>query len=429
MATKTDISLRNQVIYSIYVRNHTEEGTFLSVIPDLDRIKELGTDIIWLMPIHPIGVEKKKGSLGCPYAIQNYRTVNPSYGTKEDFVKLVDEIHKRGMKCIIDVVYNHTSPDSVLVEHNPEYFYRNEAGEFGNRAGDWGDVIDLDYDNKGLWRYQIDTLKMWAEIVDGFRCDVASKVPIEFWMQARKEVDEVRENCIWLAESVHPGFVKYLRDNGMIGHTDSEMYEAFDICYGYDVREDLEAYLEKKTPLSALIKMLNFQDCIYPNNYVKLRCMENHDTPRICSYVKDEQLIKNYTAFMYFEKGTTMVYAGQEMLNDKCPSLFEYDRVDWNTGKDISSLMKKLYDIKKDGIFATGAYNLKAYDEYDTVVGTYEDKESKVIGVFTFERHDGFMVTDIEDGIYTNLITGDEVMVEEGRIDLEFAPIIMRKPL
>lgn len=427
MSAKTNISLRNQVMYSIYVRNHTEEGTFNSIIPDLDRIKALGTDIIWLMPIHPIGVEKKKGSLGCPYAIQNYRDVNQCYGTMDEFKNLVKEIHDRGMKCIIDVVYNHTSPDSVLVRHNPEYFYKNEDGQFGNRAGDWSDVIDLDYGNKALWRYQIDTLKMWADIVDGFRCDVASKVPIQFWKQARQEVDEINNDCIWLAESIHPEFVKYLRDNDMVGHTDSEMYEVFDICYGYDVRGDFESYLEKKTPLSSLVKMLNFQDCIYPKNYVKLRCVENHDTPRICSYIQDEKIIENYTAFMYFSKGMPLVYAGQEMLNDKCPSLFEYDKVEWNTGKDISSLMKKLYDIKKDEIFAVGAYNLKAYDEFDTVVGTYVNKDEKIIGVFTFEKHDGFMDTDIEDGVYTNLITGEEVMVEEGRIDLEFAPIIMRK--
>ena len=113
MAKNTNVNLRNQVIYSIYVRNHTEEGTFNSIIPDLDRIKALGTDIIWLMPIHPIGVKEKKGSLGCPYAIKDYRAVNPAYGTKEEFVNLVDEIHNRGMKCIIDVVYNHTSPDSA----------------------------------------------------------------------------------------------------------------------------------------------------------------------------------------------------------------------------------------------------------------------------------------------------------------------------
>ena len=124
MAVDTDTKLQNQVIYSIYVRNHTPEGTFRAVIPDLDRIKALGTDIIWFMPIHPIGVKGKKGSLGCPYANRDYRSVNPCYGTMEDFKLLVDEIHKRGMKCMIDVVYNHTSPDSVLYSEHPDFFYQ-----------------------------------------------------------------------------------------------------------------------------------------------------------------------------------------------------------------------------------------------------------------------------------------------------------------
>ena len=124
MARNTDINLQKQVIYSVYVRAHTEEGTFLSIIPDLDRIKALGTDIIWFMPIHPIGVEGKKGSLGCPYANRDYRSVNPAYGTMEDFKTLAEEIHRRGMKCMIDVVYNHTSPDAVLLREHPEFYYR-----------------------------------------------------------------------------------------------------------------------------------------------------------------------------------------------------------------------------------------------------------------------------------------------------------------
>ena len=129
MAENTALSLRQQVIYSIYVRNHTEEGTFRAVIPDLDRIRALGTDIIWFLPIHPIGVKGKKGSLGCPYANRDYRSVNPAYGTMEDFRLLVDEIHARGMKVMIDVVYNHTAPDSVLYEQHPEWFYRGADGK------------------------------------------------------------------------------------------------------------------------------------------------------------------------------------------------------------------------------------------------------------------------------------------------------------
>ena len=164
MASDTNINLRNQVMYSVYVRNHTPEGTFKALEKDLPRIKQMGVDVIWLMPIHPIGVVGKKGELGCPYSIKDYRTVNPAYGTREDFVQLVDAIHGLGMKCIIDVVYNHTSKDSVLSIEHPEFFYKKEDGSFGNKVGDWSDVYDLDYKNKDLWDYQIDTLKMWAEM-------------------------------------------------------------------------------------------------------------------------------------------------------------------------------------------------------------------------------------------------------------------------
>ena len=425
MAKDTNINLRNQVIYSIYVRNHTAEGTFNSIIPDLDRIKALGTDIIWLMPIHPIGVKEKKGSLGCPYAIKDYRDVNPAYGTKDDFVNLVDEIHNRGMKCIIDVVYNHTSPDSVLVAEHPEFFFRKENGDFGNMAGDWGDVIDLDYSNKDLWRYQIDTLKMWAEIVDGFRCDVAAKLPVEFWVQARNEVEEVCPGCIWLAETVHPGFIKYLRELNLIGNSDSQMYEAFDIVYDYDVRDDITEYYEGKSTASALVKMLILQDSIYPKNYVKLRCLENHDTPRIASYIQDENSLRNYTAFNYFQKGTPLVHAGQEKADSNCPSLFEYDKVNWNTGIDLSSLMSRLYEIKKNELFTDGAYNLKAYDELDVIVGSYEKNDSKLTGVFSFKNKNGIVACDLADGVYTNLISGEEVTVKDGYIDMKCAPVII----
>lgn len=125
-------------------------------------VKGLGVDIIYLLPIHPVGVEKRKGTLGSPYAISDYRSVNPEYGTLEDFIRLVDAIHEKDMKCIIDVVYNHTSPDSVLVKEHPGWFYHKTDGTLGNRVGDWSDIVDLDYTNMDLWDYQIDTLKYWA---------------------------------------------------------------------------------------------------------------------------------------------------------------------------------------------------------------------------------------------------------------------------
>ena len=204
MAGNTDLSLRHQVIYSVFVRGHTKDGTFRALEGDLDRLKGLGADILWLMPIHPIGEEGRKGTIGSPYAIRDYRAVNPDMGTIDDLRHLVDAIHDRGMKCIIDVVYNHTSPDSVLAAEHPEFFLRDEQGKPTRKVADWWDIVDLDYTNRDLWRYQIDTLKQWAAIVDGFRCDVASAVPVEFWQQAHDEVETVRPGCLWLAESVRP---------------------------------------------------------------------------------------------------------------------------------------------------------------------------------------------------------------------------------
>ena len=217
MAVNTDKTLQHQLIYSVFVRNHTPEGTFRALERDLDRLSALGTDIVWLMPIHPIGEVGRKGTLGSPYAIRDYRGANPEYGTVEDFRHLVDAIHVRGMKCIIDVVYNHTSPDSVLAQTHPEWFFRDEQGRPSRHVADWWDVVDLDYTHKELWRYQIDTLKMWAEIVDGFRCDVASSVPLDFWARARQEVETVRPGCIWLAESVHGAHVLGLRRHTRLG--------------------------------------------------------------------------------------------------------------------------------------------------------------------------------------------------------------------
>lgn len=150
------------------------------------------------------------------------------------------------MKCIIDVVYNHTSPDSNLSVEHPEFFYRKPDGNFGNKVGDWSDIIDLDYSNKELWQYQIDSLVMWAKIVDGFRCDVASFVPVEFWKQAREAVAKVNPDCIWLAESVHSSFNVFSRKSGIYTASDYELFDAFDMEYDYDIREVFDKYLKAK---------------------------------------------------------------------------------------------------------------------------------------------------------------------------------------
>ena len=342
----TDTSLRNLVIYSVYVRCHTPEGTFRALEADLDRIRALGTDMIWLMPIHPIGQEGRKGSLGCPYSISDYRAVNPAYGTLEDFRHLIDEIHARGMKCIIDVVYNHTSHDSVLLADHPGYFWRKPDGSLGNRFGDWTDVYDLDYRNRDLREYQAETLMYWAGMVDGFRCDVASCVPPAFWSYARSRVAEVNPDCFWLAETVHSSMISEVRKQGLEIWTDNEIYQAFDAEYQYDIWQKFCNIFSGQGTLPEYLNALNDQLFIYPRNFIKMRFVENHDTPRFASVCPDEKRRSQWLQFMFFQQGPMLIYGGQEFSCTHTPSLFEQE-VFSRSGKDISSDIAQLAAEKK----------------------------------------------------------------------------------
>ncbi len=425
MAANTDISLRNAVIYSIYVRSHTEEGTFLSVIPDLDRIKALGTDIIWLMPIHPIGEKNKKGSLGCPYANRDYRTVNPCYGTMEDFQVLVHAIHEHGMKCMIDVVYNHTSPDAVLVSEHPEFYYRKPDGNFGNKTAEWTDVIDLDYCNRALWDYQIESLRMWAGIVDGFRCDVASLVPVDFWKQAREAVAEINPDCVWLAETVHGSFNIFNRIQGHYAGTDSEMFTAFDMEYDYDIRDVFDRYLREEAPLSLWLEALNLQEVAYPDNYIKMRCLENHDQPRIASLVRDERALRNLTAMLYFLKGSTLLYAGQEYQNRHLPSLFEKDVFLRDETRDQSAFLSRLASIKKNCLSCGDYFKAMADDETNTAILYRDDGKIRKLGVFNLSGKHNRINVKLKDGDYGNLITGETITIQNGILQTSGEPIII----
>lgn len=419
MAIQTPKSLRNKTMYQVFVRNFSQEGTFQKVQERLDEIKTLGTDIVWLMPIHPIGTIARKGSLGSPYAIRDYRAVNPEFGTLDDFKSLVDAIHEKGMKCIIDVVYNHTSPDSVLSKEHPEWFYHNEDGSFGNRVGDWTDIIDLDYSNKELWNYQIDTLKMWAKIVDGFRCDVAPLIPLAFWLRARAEVEAIRPGCIWLSESVDPGFITYMRGRGLTALSDGEIYQAFDLCYDYDVYGKFRDYLSGKGTLASYAEAINRQEYTYPDNYVKLRFLENHDQPRAAFLIPDESALLNWMAFTYFQKGMPLIYAGQEYRENHLPSLFDKDTVAWTDKpffERFSPFVRKLSQIKRDPIFTDSVYAVKAPNE-STLIASHEKNDKKALGVFMLQPnapHD--IKVDFPDGTYTNLINDQPVEVTGGRI-------------
>ena len=425
MATKTPKNYRNQVLYSVFVRNYSEEGTFEAVRRDLDRIKALGVDILWLMPIHPIGEKARKGTVGSPYAAKDFRAITPDFGTEEDLQRLVTSAHEKGMKVIMDIVYNHTAPDSWLAEHHPEWFYRKPDGSFGNKVGDWYDIIDLDYNQKGLWDYQIETLKQWAAIVDGFRCDASPLIPLAFWQKAREEVETVRPGCIWIAETVEPEFIRFLRSQGLVAHSDCEAFQVFDMSYEYDSYVVYRDYLHGQIPLSTYTEALNWQESVYPDNYVKLRFLENHDRPRVGQLVRDAQMRRAWTAFLYFQKGMVMLFNGQEVSNAHRPQLFEKDPVDWTEGEDISLLLRKLYDIKQDPIFADSAYDVKALPT-EVIFATHTKGDRQLLGWFPVRGSCTAVKTDLPDGVYENLL-GGTVDIFEGSFGLIGEPVIIRR--
>ena len=335
--------INNQVIYQIFVRNYSREGTFSIVEKDLKRIKELGTDIIYLMPIHEIGKENRKGTYGSPYAIKDYYSITPDYGTLDDFKSLIGATHDLGMKIIIDMVFNHTSPDNVLIKEHPEYyFYKN--GKRGNRVGDWSDIVDLDHSREDVQDYLVDVLKYWVNVgVDGFRFDVASMIPLSFFKKARKALGD---KTIFIGESIDYGFHDYLKGVGINATKDEEMFPTFDSLYNYSWFRDLEGYLSGKEDLSSFIDSLNNDEALLYNLGTRLNCLENHDNERIASYLDGDKLL-SIISFLGFIKGNMFIYMGQEYGVQYKPELFEKDPVEWIENETIYSAYKKAIKEKK----------------------------------------------------------------------------------
>lgn len=422
----TKLSLRNQVIYQVFVRNHTKEGTFRALINDLDRIQALGVDFIYLLPIHPIGVKNRKGTLGSPYSIQDYRLINPELGTIEDFKELVHHVHNRKMKIMIDEVFNHTSKDSRLLKEHPEFFFRDKEGKFANRVGDWWDVTDLDYrKDRALWVELADTLKIYAQLgVDGFRMDVASLVPLEFWAYARKEVSKVNRNIIWLSESIHGNFLKSLRDQGIEVWSEPEIYQVFDMAYDYDVYPYMEAFLKGERPFRDFLEAIKRQEEIYPTNYVKMKNLENHDIRRIADYVQnDYHKILNWTGFLFFQKGAVMLYAGEEFTSDVRPNLFEKDVFNRNT--DISEFIVKLSKIKKKKVFSSGIQTIHVPELDGVAYQVFHNEIETYIGIFNVGLAEGQISVKMKDGTYRNILNGKKINVVNGLLNLTNDPIVI----
>ncbi len=424
MAKNTPSSYRNLVIYEVYVRNHGPHGTFADVEADLSRIQSMGVDIVWFMPIHPIGKVNHKGTLGCPYSIADYRGINPEYGTRADFARLIKRAHELDLKVMIDVVYNHTAHDSVLVREHPEWFHQDEHGRPVTTVPNWSDVIDLKHPNKELTAYLVETLQSWAELgVDGFRCDVASLLPQEFWVQARRGVAKIKPGAIWLAESVHAAFVAYRRGIGLDTISDSELYAAFDLTYDYDIWPIWQTATVGKVPVSRFLEMLRFQDAIYPANFVKLRYVENHDQPRVMAIAPSRAQALAWTAFQAFNKGAFLIYGGQESAAVHTPSLFDKDPIVWGN-YELQPFLTHLARLKKDPAQAAGRFVL--VEAGPAIQATWYLPGHSLYGVFNVSAAGGDVSVRLPDGGYTDLLSGATVRVQGSRMPIPDTAAILR---
>jgi len=307
--------VRDGVIYQIFPRAFSAEGDFRGITADLDRLKNLGVTILWLMPIHPIGQEKKKGSIGSPYAVRDYYGINPDYGTKEDFKKLISEAHRRGMKVIIDIVANHTSWDSVLMKH-PDWYKHDASGKI-TYPYDWFDIAALNYTNPQLRQYMTEMLKYWIREfdLDGFRCDVAGEVPTDFWENARSELDKIKPDIFMLAEA----------------HKAELLVKAFELDYSWPVHSALTNVLQGRARATDLREAWEQEFKDWPRGALHLRFSDNHDERRALARFGEPAALAA-SAMMFTLDGVPLIYNGMEVgdtTESGAPALFEKLPIFW----------------------------------------------------------------------------------------------------
>ncbi len=324
---------KNMSIYEVNVRQYTPEGTFNAFAKHLPRLKQMGVDILWFMPIQPIGVEKRKGGLGSYYSIQDYRGINPEFGNQEDFKSLVDQIHALDMYAIIDWVPNHTAWDHEWITSKPDYYEKDESGAI-ETPFDWTDVAQLNYDNYEMRDEMIQAMKYWVEVydIDGFRQDHAGrKIPIDFWQTAEEEIEQVKD-LFWLAEWNTP-----------------QMHFAFDATYAWAFHHLSGEIARGEKPASEIGEFLKKDRHDYGKHAYRMTFTSNHDENTWQGTVF-ERYGEGYEAMavlMGTIEGIPLVYSGQEAKMDKRLRFFEKDTIDFSE-VPLADFYTTLLKVRKD---------------------------------------------------------------------------------
>ncbi len=325
---------KNASIYQINTRQFTQAGTFKAAETHLPRLKDLGVDILWLMPINPIGEENRKGSLGSPYSVKDYYGVNPEFGSLADLKHFVQAAHELGLYVILDWVANHSAWDNPLTTEHPEWYLRDWKGDFHPTTWwDWPDIIDFDFQQPALRQYMIEAMKYWVvdTDIDGFRCDVAGFVPTDFWNQARKELDAIKP-VFMLAE-----------------WEDRDLHaEAFDMTYAWSWLEALQEIVRRQKSLEKLFVYYSWNEKAYPADAMRMTLVTNHDL-NAWEGTEFERFGDGLQAAMVLSvvgEGMPLIYNGQEAGNTKRLAFFEKDPIEWKAHPN-GELYKLLLGLKK----------------------------------------------------------------------------------
>ena len=322
------------ILYEVFVRAFSEDGTFQKVTERLPELKELGVETIWLMPIHPVGELGRKGTLGSPYSVRDYFAVNPEFGTEADLRRLVDRAHQLGLKVIIDWVANHSANDHVEMGYHPGWFAQDEQGNFTREVADWWDVTDFNYDNTEMREYMKRALLYWVQEfdIDGYRCDVAGMVPEDFWVNVRSALRKVKPGVFLLAEWEDPKM--HLKQ--------------FDATYDWSLYHTLKSIRKGDGKAERAIDLVLEKEKEYPQGSLRMRFIENHDEQRAAK-VFGLPGYQPFATFIFTQRGIPLLYAGQEAADTVKPTLFDKVEVPWSDANPaVTEFYKHLIDLRKD---------------------------------------------------------------------------------
>lgn len=387
-------------IYEVNVRQYTQEGTLRAFMEHIPRLHRMGIEILWFMPITPISVEKRQGSWGSYYAASSYIDIDPAYGTATDFKEMIQLAHSNGMKVIIDWVANHTGYDHQWTVANPDWYRKDEQGNFVELYG-WVDVIDLNYEVPEMRSEMIRSMIHWIREfdIDGFRCDMARTVPIDFWIEARGECDAVKP-MFWLAECEILAY-----------------HEAFDVTYGWEAMRAIDKYMKQELQLTDILPILNSY-AMYPVGSEKLLFTSNHDenTYHGTEYEKYGPRAKALAAFTCTWPGIPLIYSGQEKPNKKRLEFFEKDFIEWEGDVELHDFYSTLLHLRKKNkaLQESASVFIVPSNHPDVLVYLCRRQQDRVLVMINFSNEKASFYINhpaIADH-YTNLFSGSHVEVK-----------------